>query len=75
MQLAVDIRGNGIQAAEEDDGEQGQPLEDEEEMPMQFRGGPDRFRVSKEAIEKYGPIEGCPARSSTQTRGLGHKPQ
>ena len=32
---------------------------------MQFKNGTDKLHVSRKAIEKYGPTEGCPACSST----------
>lgn len=60
--VAIDEKGNRVQPTEEDDDNEEQPqIDDEEETTMQFREGPDKFHVSKRAIERYGPTEGCPA--------------
>ena len=70
--VAIDRRGNGIQPEDGDDEIQEQDkIADEEEQEMQFRGGPDKFHVSKRAIERYGPTEGCPACNIIKTRGGG----
>ena len=69
--VAIVERGNGIQEAVEDDNveqEQWDEMEEEDD-DTQFKGGPDKFHVSKKAIERYGPTDGCPARNIIKTRG------
>ena len=70
--VAIDHQGNGVQPMDDEDHAQEpqQPHDEMEETPMQFRGGPDKFHVSKRAVERYGPIEGCPACTSITKRGL-----
>ena len=68
--VAIDSEGNGVQLHDDDDeGEQVHEGEDEE-TPMQFREGNDKFHVSRKAIEKYGPTDGCPACTSIIMTGM-----
>lgn len=55
---------------DEDEAHEQSVSDEEEEMPMQFRGGPDKFHVSEKAVDKYGPIDGCPACTSITKRGM-----
>ena len=70
--VAIDHRGNGVQPMDDEDDaqEQSQPHGETEEALVQFRGGPDKFHVSKRAVERYGPTEWCPAGTSIIKKGL-----
>ena len=58
--MVIDDGGNGIQVAEDDGEEQDhQDKADEEGITVQIRWGTGRFVVSRKAVEKYGPTEGC----------------
>lgn len=69
--MAIDEYGESVQVTNDDDEEmdQGKRLEGEEEAPMQFRGGHDKFHVSRKAIGIYGPTNGCPAYTSIEIKG------
>lgn len=66
---AIDHSGDGVQAHDDDESHAQPGGIDEEEPTIQFRGGPDKFHVSRKAIEGYGPTERCPACSSITRRG------
>ena len=68
--VGIDERGNGVQPLVDEDEAQERPMSEGEEAPMQFRGGPDKFHVSKRAVERYGPTEGCLACTSMTKRGI-----
>ena len=69
--VAIDNQDNGVQAADDQDEDQAtQEQLDEEETSIQFRGGPDKFHVSRKVMEKYGPTDGCPVCTSIHARGL-----
>ena len=69
--VAIDNQGNGVQPVDDEDLEK-EPREgsDDEGQNVEFRGGPDKFHVSRKAIERYGPTEGCPACTIITTRGI-----
>ena len=69
--VAIDCNGNGLQV-EDCEAETQETFPDEEDngAEIQFRGGVDKFHVSRQVIEKYGPTEGCPARTGIQNRGV-----
>ena len=69
--VAIDSQGSGVQVTDDQDEDQAtrEPVDDESE-PIQFRGGPDKFHVSRKAIDKYRPTDGCPACTSISVRGL-----
>ena len=69
--VAIDNGGNAIQPTDDVEAEQWQKEgADDEDQAMEFRGGPDKFHVSRKAIEKYGPTEGCPACTIITRRGI-----
>lgn len=71
IQVAIDNGGNAIQPMDDLDNEHDKREGlDDEDQPMQFRGGTDKFHVSRNAIENYGPTEGCPACTITVRRGM-----
>ena len=71
--VAIDERGNGIRAIDDDNKLEPEQWDEMEEADgdVQFRGGLDKFHVSKRAIERYGPTDGCPACNIIKVRGVG----
>ena len=68
--VPVEIQDNGeVMTGEEDHDEYKEPIDEEGTPEMKFKGGPDKLHVSRKAIEKNGPTEGCPACSIIKRRG------
>lgn len=56
--------GGDVVEGDEPERDQRIPLDDEGQWVPKFRGGPNRLHVSRKAIERYGPTDGCPACSA-----------
>lgn len=70
VQVGIDERGNGIQPMELEDEARERPMSEGEDAPTQFRGGPDKFHVSKRVVERCRPIENCPTCASITKRDV-----
>ena len=46
------------------------PIDGGESTEIQSRGGPNKLHISRKAIDKYVPTEGCPARAAIARRGI-----
>ena len=69
--VAIDPQGDGVQAEDSEDTTQDQQEHPEgEDTGPQFKGGTDKFQVSRKAIDKYGPTKGCPACTSILRKGI-----
>ena len=68
--VPVEIQDNGdVTVRDEEDEEHEARMDEEDNVEIKFKGGPDKFHASRKAIETYGPTEGCLACSIIQRRG------
>ena len=69
--VAIDLQGNGVQADEDEvEVEATHDHSEDEGVEHQFKSGTDKFHVSRKAIDKYGPTQGCPACTTIVRRGI-----
>lgn len=70
IQIPVETRENGnVMEGDEQESEARIPVEANESTEMKFKGGPNKLHISRTAIERYGPIEGCPICTANVRRG------
>ena len=68
--IPVEIKNNGAVVDGDEAVEAAQiPLDEEETKEIKFRGGLDKLHISRKAIERYGPTDGCPACTAISRRG------